>query len=191
MFKPDFVTKKIEATDTYGKFALTPLPRGYGNSLGTGLRRVLYSSIPGAPVTYIKINNFFHPFEVIEGIKESALEIILNLKSLRFATTGSGPFKMQINAKTKGKLTAKNFSGGNISVVNADLYIAEITKDKKALDIEITVEIGVGYSPAEDKEKKSFGVLATDSVFSPITKVNYQVEVDRVGRKSDYDKLII
>ena len=191
MIKPDFVTKKIEMTGTYGKFTITPLPRGYGHSLGNALRRVFYASIPGSAVSYININKVVHPFSALEGIKESALDIILNIKLLRFTTTGEGPFKMHLTAKTAGKIYAKSFIGGDVAVVNKDQFIAEITKDKKNLEIEIIIEKGVGYSPAEEKEKKAFGMIAVDSSFSPVTKVNYLIETDRIGRKSDYDKLII
>lgn len=189
MLTPDFVTKKIDSTQTYTKFEFTPLPKGFGNSIGNALRRVLLSSIEGAAITYVKINDVVHPFSTIEGVKESGLDMILNLKDLRFKTTGQGPYTMTLSSKGKGTVTGKDFEGGDIEIVNTDQYIAEVTSPKAKLDIEITVERGIGFSPSEEKEKKSFGVLPLDSIFSPVEKVIYTVEDERVGRKSNFDKI--
>lgn len=189
---PNFVTEKIESSSTYGKFSLSPLPAGMGTTLGHSLRRILLSSLPGFAVTYVRINDIVHPFATISGIKESALEIILNLKLLKFKALGSGPYEMNLKASGRGKVLAKDFKGGgDIDLVNKDQFIAEITDDKKKLDIDVVVEKGVGYSPSEEKEKKEFGQLAVDSVFSPVSQVNYLVEAARVGRKTNFDKVII
>lgn len=191
MFTPKFVTKKVAVKSDYGKFELTPLPAGYGHSFGNALRRVLLSSMEGSAVSYVQINDIVHAFSTIEGVKESALDIILNLKLLRFSTVGEGPFTMKLSEKAKNKITAKSFEGGDVEIVNKDQYIAEITKNGTPLEIELTIEKGVGYSPSEEKEKKPQGILAVDSVYSPVTKVNYFVEGERVGRKTNFDKLII
>ncbi len=191
MFTPQFVTKRIDLKADYGRFELTPLPAGYGHSFGNALRRVLLSSMEGSAVTYVRINETVHQFDTISGIKESVLDIVLNLKRLRFKVAGEGPFTMRLNEKAKGRLTAKAFEGGDVEIVNKDEYIAEITKNGTPLEIELTIEQGVGYSPSEEKEKKSRGSLAVDSVFSPVTKVNYLVEGERVGRKTNFDKLIL
>lgn len=191
MFTPNFVTKKIDVTGSFGRYVLTPLPAGYGNSIGNALRRVLLSSIEGAGATSVRINNVSHAFSTIEGVKESVLDILLNIKALRFKTTGEGPYTLTLKANAKGKIFAKDFSGGDVEIVNKDQIIAEVTKDKTKLDIEITVEKGVGYSPSEEREKKSFGTIALDTVFSPVTKVNYRVEGERVGRKTNFDKLTL
>ncbi len=190
MFEPNFVTEQQEKSQDFTKFVISPLPQGFGHTLGNALRRTLLSSIGGSAATYVKINDIVHPFSTIPGVKESMLEIILNLKSLRFTTNGEGPFEMKLVAK-KGMVYAKDFKGGDVSVVNGDHYIAEITGDKAKLDIHLIIENGVGYSPSEEKEKKEFGMLALDSVFSPVTKVNYAIEGARVGRKTNFDKLLL
>ena len=191
MLAPDFVTKKVDLSKTYGKFIFTPLPAGFGNSIGNAFRRVMLSSIEGAAITYVKINDVVHPFSTLEGVKESGLDIILNLKELRFSTTGEGPFTMTLSTKGKGKVTGADFKGGDVSVVNGGQYIAELTTPKAKLDIEITIERGIGYSPSEEKENKEFGVLPMDSVFSPVTKAVFKVEDERVGRKTNFDKLTL
>lgn len=191
MFEPNFVTEKIEDSAGYGKFSLSPLPQGFGTTIGHSLRRVLLSSIEGAAVTYVKINDIVHPFSTITGIKDSVLDVILNIKLLRFKVVGEGPYEMKLSVKGKGKVTADDFKAGDAQIVNKDQYITEITDDKAKLNIELIVERGVGYSPSEEKVKKEFGTLAVDSVFSPVTKVNYFVESARVGRKSNLDRLVI
>ncbi len=191
MIKPSFTTKKVESSENYGKFILTPLPAGYGHSMGNALRRVLLSSIEGVAVTYVKINNTVHPFSSVDGVKESALEMILNIKSLRFSFKGNGPFTMTLSHKGKGQVTGADFKGGDVEVVNKDQSIAELTTSEAKLEIEITIEKGLGFSAAEDKEEATFGTMAIDSVFSPVTKVVYKVEDERVGRTSNYDKLTL
>lgn len=191
MISPDFVTKPTETTDTYGKFIFTPLPAGFGNSIGNALRRVLLSSIEGAAITYVNINNMVHPFSTLDGVKESGLDVLLNLKELRFKVTGEGPYKMTLSKKGKGKVTAADLEGGDVEVVNKDQYLAELTSASAKIDIEITIEKGIGFSPAEEKEQKSFGTLALDSIFSPVTKAVFQVEDERVGRKTNFDKLTL
>ena len=191
MNTPNFSTEKIESSSDYCKFVLSPLPSGYGHTLGNTLRRILLSSIPGAAVTYVKIDGVSHPFSTLTGIKESVLEILLNIKLLRLKTTGEGPYTMTLSGKGIGTVTGADFKSGDVEIVNKDQYIAEITSAKAKLDIEITVEQGRGYSTADEKEKKSFGVIGVDSAFSPITKVNYTVEGARVGRRSDFDKLTL
>lgn len=191
MIKPSFTTKKVESSENYGKFILTPLPAGYGHSMGNALRRVLLSSIEGVAVTYVKINSVVHPFSSVDGVKESALEMILNIKSLRFSFKGNGPFTMVLSHKGKGQITGADFKGGDVEVVNKDQSIAELTTSDAKLEIEITIEKGMGFSAAEEKEEAVFGTMAIDSVFSPVTKVVYKVEDERVGRTSNYDKLTL
>lgn len=191
MIKPSFSTKKVDDAENYAKFVLTPLPAGYGHSLGNALRRVLLSSIEGAAVTHVKINNAVHPFASIDGAKESALEIILNIKSCRFKVVGNGPYTMSLSQKGKGKVTGANFKGGDVEIVNKEQPIAELTAADAKLEIEITIEKGLGFSPAEEKEEATFGTMAVDSVFSPVTKAVYKVEDERVGRTSNFDKLTL
>jgi len=191
MLEPNFITEKLDQSSTYGKFVLNPLPAGFAYTLGHSLRRVLLSVIPGAAVTYVKINDVVHLFSTISGVKDSVLDIILNIKLLRFKVVGDGPFEMSLSLKRKRKVKGDDFEGGNINVVNKDHYITEITDDKTKLDITLIVEKGLGYSPSEEREKKEFGLLAVDSFFSPVKKVNYSVENVRVGRKTNLDRLIL
>ena len=191
MLQPDFITEKTTDDGSSAIFSIYPLPQGFGHTLGNSLRRTLLSSITGAAITYVKINDVVHPFSTLDGVKESVLDMILNLKLIRFKVIGNGPFELSVSLKGIGKIKGSDFKSGDVSIVNGDQYIGEITSPKTKLDITITVEQGVGFSPSEEKEKKEFGKLAVDSVFSPIKKVNYSVEGARVGRKTNYDKLII
>ena len=191
MLKPNFLTEKVEVLDGYGKFIISPLPAGFGQTLGHSIRRALLSSIEGASITHVKIDGVNHQFSTIEGLKESVLDMILNLKLLRFKTTATGPFTVSYTGKGIGKITGADFKGAAVSVANPDQYIAEITSAKTKLSIDLDIEKGIGYTTAEEKEKKEFGVLSVDSIFSPVSKVNYQVEGVRVGRTSDFDKLTL
>lgn len=190
MLEPNFITEKFDLSSTYCRFILGPLPSGFGYTLGQSLRRVLFSAIPGTAVTYVKINDVVHPFSTISGVKDSVLDIILNIKLLRFKVNGDGPFEMNLSLKGKRKIKGGDFKGGDINVVNKDHYVTEIADDKTKLEITLMVEKGCGYSPSEEKEKKEFGLLAIDSFFSPVKKLNYSVEGARVGRKTNLDRLI-
>lgn len=191
MITPTFVTEKADMSAEYGKFIISPLPEGYGQTVGNSLRRVLLSSIEGVGITYVKIDGVNHPFSTLEGVKESVLEILLNLKLLRFTATGSGPFTVSYSGKGVGKVTGADFKGGDVTVVNDSQYIAEVTSAKTKLNIELTLEKGMGYSIAEDKEKRELGVMAVDSIFSPVSKVNYKVDGVRVGRTSKFEKVTL
>lgn len=188
---PNFFTKKLEETSSYGKFVLEPLPFSFGLSLGNGLRRTLLSSLKGAAVTSVKVDGASHLFTTVKGVKESILEIVLNLKQLRFKSPGGdGPFKMNLSAKKAGKVYGKDVEG-EVEVVNKDLYLAEITDKSGKLEIEFIVEIGYGYLPAEERETKESGFTSVDAFFSPVKKVNFQVEEARLGRKTNLDRLIL
>lgn len=191
MPQPNFITEIVNEQSGSGLFVISPLPSGFGHTIGNALRRTLLSSISGAAVTYVKINDVMHPFSTIKGVKESVLDIILNIKLLRFKVVGDGPFEISFSAKGIQKITGAHFKSGDVEIVNKDHYIAEITIPKGKLDIQLIVEKGVGYSPSEEKEKKEFGMIAIDSIFSPVVKVNYAVEGARVGRKTNFDKLNI
>lgn len=191
MPKPQFITEAVDIKNGYGKFIMSPLPAGYGNTIGNAIRRTLLSSISGWAVTYVKINDAVHPFSTIKGIKESVLDIILNIKLLRFKITGDGPYEVTLSAKGIKKITGADFKSSDVEIVNKDHYIAEITAPKTKLDMTLIVERGEGYSPSEEKEKKEFGTLAVDSIFSPVVRVHYSVEGARVGRKTNFDTLIM
>ncbi|MBI2051544.1 DNA-directed RNA polymerase subunit alpha [Candidatus Roizmanbacteria bacterium] len=190
MIGPQFFTKKLEETPTYGKFVLDPLPLSFGNSLGNALRRTLLSSLKGAAITQVKVNNAAHLFSTVKGVKESVLELVLNLKQLRFQTSGDGAFKVSVDLKGKKKIFGKDVKG-EAKVVNGDLYLAEITDDKGKVDIEAIVETGVGLLPEDSVEKKEAGYIALDVYFSPVKKVSFAVEEARVGRKTNFDRLIL
>lgn len=190
MIKPNFETKIEELNQSYGKFIIEPLPKSFGHSMGLALRRTLLSSIEGAVITEVKIEGVVHQFQTIKGVKESVLEILLNLKKLFLRPKGEPPYTLKLEAKGKRKIYGKDLKG-NVEIVNGDEYIAYITDEKASLKLEAKVEKGVGYRFVDDIRDKEYGVLYLDVFFSPVRKVNFEVEKARVGRSSDYDKLIL
>lgn len=190
MLQPNFFTKKEEMTPSYGKFVLEPLPLSFGNSIGNALRRTLLSSLKGAVITQVKIAGVPHLFSTLKGVKESVLELVLNLQTLRFQTSKEGSFKVQLEVKGPKKVLGKEVKG-EAKVINEDTYIANITDDKGKLDVEGVVETGVGTLSREEIEKKESGYIPLDVYFSPVKKVSFKVEEARVGRKTNYDRLIL
>jgi DNA-directed RNA polymerase subunit alpha len=190
MIEPQFTTKKVEETQDYGHFVIEPLPISFAHSMGHSLRRTLLSSLPGAALTQIRVDGASHHFSTLKGVKESVLDILLNLKQLRFQTPGEGQYRINISAKGAQKIYGKDIEG-EAKVVNGDLYIAELTDDKAKLEIEGIVETGIGFVASEEKENKETGFVAIDSSFSPVKRVNFKVEEARVGRKADYERLIL
>lgn len=189
MLKPNFFTQKIEEGN-YGKFIFEPLPLSFGQSLGHSLRRAVLSSLKGAAVTQVKIDGASHLFSPLSGIKESVLEVVLNLKQLKFNVKEGGPFKISLSVKGPKKVYARDIEG-EVEPVNKDLYLGEITDDKGKLSLDAIVEVGYGYLTAEERDKKEYGFIALDAFFSPIKKVNTKVEETRVGRKANYEKLTL
>ncbi|MCS7092935.1 MAG: DNA-directed RNA polymerase subunit alpha [Patescibacteria group bacterium] len=191
MLEPNFEIKKTES-ENYGNFVIEPLPPSFANSLGNALRRTLLSSLRGAAVTQIRIIGVPHFFMPIEGVKESALEIVMNMKQLKFKIDETSQKKFKISLELKGprKIYGKDFEG-EIKPINSDLYIAEITGEKTELVIEAIVEIGYGYITAQEREDREPGFIPVDAFFSPIRRVNTRVENTRVGRRSNFEKLII
>lgn len=190
MLEPTFYTQKKEESETYTKFVFEPLLSSFGQSMGNSLRRTLLSSLPGAAITYVKIDGAPHLFTTLKGVKESVLDIILNLKLLRFEVPNEGSFTVSLSVKGKGKIYGKDIEG-EVKVVNKDLYIAEITDEKGRIEIEAIVEVGYGFVPSEEREKKTGGFIALDAAFSPVRKVNFKVEEARVGRKTNLDRLVL
>ncbi len=188
MLSPNFFTQVVEDGSVYGKFVVEPLPVSLGQSIGNALRRVLLSSLEGVAVTNVKIDGASHLFSTIKGVKESALELTLQIKQLRLEAAGAGPYRLFLSVKKPGKVYASQFEG-DAKVVNGDLYIGEITDGKGKLEIEVIAEKGTGYSPVEEREQKEFGYIPVDTFFSPVKKVNFKVEEARVGRKSNVEKL--
>lgn len=190
MIEPIFYTKEEKITEDYGRFIFEPLHPSFGQSLGNILRRTLLSSIEGLAITDVKFSQVSHLFTTIAGVKESVLEIVLNLKQLRFRAQGKGPFKIYLEKKGKGAVYGRDFKG-EIEVVNGNLYLFEITDSNVGLEIEAIVSKGYGYSLVEDREEKVSGFIPIDAFFSPIKKVNFRVEPSRVGRKDNFERLIL
>lgn len=180
-------------TQTYGKFTAEPFERGYGVTLGNSLRRVLLSSIEGAGVTNIKFGLSQHEFSAIPGVVEDVTEMILNIKKLVLRLHSKTPRTIWIKKDKKGAITAKDIEADEtVEVINPDLHIATLTKDVK-FSLEMEVVRGRGYVPADlnKKEDQPIGVIAIDSIFSPVTKIAFATENTRVGQRTDYDRLIL
>ena len=181
------------ATTTYAKFTMEPLERGFGVTLGNALRRVLLSSLPGAAVTAAKIDGVQHEFSTITGVKEDVPEILMNLKQMRFKIHSDGPKMATFEARGATNLTAKELKADpDIEVLNPDLHIATLNKDGE-FRCEIEIGAGRGYVSAENQatQDRPIGVLPMDAMFSPVTKVNFEVENTRIGQRIDYDKLTL
>jgi len=194
MEKPRIECVEKDADNNYGKFVIEPLERGYGTTLGNSLRRVLLSSLPGAAVTSIKIDGVLHEFSTIPGVLEDTTEMILNIKQMVLRYDGNE--RKLIRMEQKGR---KNVCAGDIEqdseveILNPELHIASLDEDGK-LEIEMTVERGRGYVSADQQPQKNadiVGLIPIDSIYTPVTKVNYSIENTRVGKRTDYDKLIL
>lgn len=180
-------------TQTYGKLVVEPFERGFGITIGNALRRVLLSSIAGAAVTSVKIEGVLHEFSTISGVKEDVTDIILNIKNLRLKLHADKPKTIHIKKKGAGAVTGKDIiHDADVEILTPNLHIANLDKDAN-FQMEMTVKKGRGYVPAERNKEEGapIGVIAVDSVFSPIRKVNFIIENARVGRITDYDKLIM
>ncbi len=181
-------------TDTYGKFIAEPFERGYGITIGNTLRRVLLSSIEGAAITSVKIEGALHEFSTVEGVVEDVAQIILNLKKVVLKVHGSAQKTIYLKSGKNTEVTAADLIvDETIEVINPDAHIATLAKNGK-LNMELTVGKGRGYVTAErlgNAENKSIGVINLDSIFTPVTKVNFDVENARVGQITDYDRLIL
>lgn len=177
-----------------GKVEILGCYPGYGATLGNALRRVLLSSLEGAAIHSVKIKGVSHEFSTIEGVMEDVVQIILNLKQVRFKTHSDENIVVTLKKKGEGVVTAGDIKvSSDIEVVNPELVIATITDKKVELDMEIEVDRGLGYVAVESRERdeKQIGVIAIDSVYSPVKRVNYEVENMRVGKRTDYDKVTL
>jgi len=192
--KPRIEALDLAADGTYGKFVLEPLERGYGTTLGNSLRRVLLSSLPGVAVTSIKIDGILHEFSTIEGVKEDVTEIVLNIKGLTAKIHGDGPKVVYIEAEEAGEVTAADIKcDSEVEILQPDMHIATVGEGGH-LFMEITLDKGRGYVPAERNKQLMapvIGVIPVDSIYTPVLKVNYTVENTRVGQITDYDKLTL
>ena len=192
--KPRIDTAEVSSNGTYGKFVVEPLERGYGTTLGNSLRRVLLSSLPGYAITSVKIDGVLHEFSTIPGVKEDVTEIVLNLKSVILKINGDGPKTIYINASGEGEITAGDIkTDSEIEILNPELHIATLNSDAH-VSMELTCDKGRGYVSSERNKqllKPAIGVIAIDSIYTPVLKVNYTVENTRVGQITDYDKLTL
>ncbi|MBN3039223.1 MAG: DNA-directed RNA polymerase subunit alpha [Candidatus Omnitrophica bacterium] len=191
--KLELVEEQTNDENSYGKFIAEPFERGYGITIGNSLRRVLISSIEGSAVTSLKIEGVLHEFSAIPGVVEDVPEIILNIKKLVLRGHTKNPKTIFIKAEKKGEVKASDIiTDETVEVINPDLHIATLTKNTKFF-VEMEVGRGRGYVPAErnKKETHSIGVIPVDSLFSPVTRVNFHVENTRVGQMTDYDRLIL
>lgn len=194
LVRPKFLEVDQETlTECYGKFEARPLERGYGITVGNALRRILLSSLQGAAVTSVKIDNVLHEFSAVTGVKEDVANIILNLKELRLKHHGEGQETITLEVTGPKEVTAADIkTSQNIEILNPDLHIATLAQEGK-LKMEMTVKMGKGYVPAEKNKEEGvpIGVVPVDSIFSPIRKVNYNVTNARVGQRTDYDRLVL
>jgi len=191
MNEPMFEIKEEESQKNYSKFVISPLEQGYGDTLGNSLRRVLLTSLPGAAIVSVKVSGIKHQFSTLKGMKEDVVEFLLNLKKVRFSYTGEKPVKATISVKTSGEVKAKDIKvPADVKIANPEFVLATLNKGAK-LEAEMEIAVGEGYSPAEDREKGPIGLIPLDASFSPISRVNYKIEETRVGRLTNYDKLIL
>ncbi len=189
----DIQIEDATRTDKYSKFTIEPLERGFGTTIGNALRRTLLSSIQGAAPVAVRIDGILHEFSTIPGVYEDVTEIVLNIKRLRLKLLGDEPKTLRLEAGKKGELAAGDIkTNGDIQILNPDLHIAQLTEDTK-FKMEIDIGVGRSYVTSEQNKRPDapVGTIFLDSMFSPVQKVNFEVENTRVGQRTDYDKLIL
>jgi DNA-directed RNA polymerase subunit alpha len=185
--------EEASSTATYARFVADPFETGYGHTVGNSLRRVLLSSLEGAAITSIKVDGAMHEFTTIEGVVEDVTDIVLNLKKIKFKAHTRDEQVLLLSANKDGAVTAADIQlNQNVELVNPEQHICTLDKKKK-FEMELTVKIGRGFCPSDENKKpgQAIGVIAIDSIFSPVTRVRYNVEAARVGNRTDYDKLIL
>lgn len=192
--KPRIETAELAPDGTYGKIVVEPLERGYGITLGCSLRRILLSSLPGYAITSVKIDGVLHEFSTIPGVKEDVTEIVLNLKRVILKIHADGPKTIYIDASGEGEVVAGDIKcDSEVEILNPESHICTLDKDAH-VSMEITCDKGRGYVSAEQNKKlmqPAIGVIAIDSIYTPVLKVNYTVENTRVGQVTDLDKLTL
>ena len=192
--KPRIETAELKADGTYGKFVVEPLERGYGMTLGNSLRRILLSSLPGVAVTSVKIEGVQHEFTTIPGVKEDVTEIILNVKGITAQLHCDGPKTVILKGEGQCELTAGDIEcDSDIEILNPGMHICSVAEGGKFY-MELVFDRGRGYVPSERNKQElesAIGIIAVDSIYTPVEKVNYTVENTRVGDRTDYDKLTV
>lgn len=188
---PTFTISEVEATASQARLIIEPLEQGYGHTLGNALRRVLLSSLPGAAITSVSIDGAEHQFTTLEGASEDIVELILNLKLVRVKADHDGSGILRLNAQGPAEVTAADIEAeAGFAIVNPDQPIVTLAKGKK-IAIEMTVETGTGYRMASEMEGGVIGQMPVDALFSPVEKVSYKVEATRVGRRTDFDRIVM
>lgn len=179
-------------TQDYGRFIVGPLERGYGTTIGNSLRRVLLASLPGAAVTSIRVTDVPHEFSPIPHVREDMMQLILHVKQLRFKLHDADSARIRLEVHGAGVVTGADLIlPPEVELVNPDLYLFTVDDDDAFLEVEMTVESGRGYSPAEERGRLPIGELPVDAIYSPIRRVGYEVEKTRVGQVADYDRVIM
>lgn len=187
--EPIFEIKTEKTDGNYAKLVITPLEAGFGDTLGTALRRVLLSSLTGSAITGVKISGVRHQFSTLKGMKEDVLDFLLNLKKVRFSFPGDEPVKVKLSTTGVGEVKAGDIeTPSDVTVANPELVLANLTEGAK-LSAEMVVEKGRGYSLAEERETDEVGMILLDASYSPVERVNYKVEETRVGNVTNYNKL--
>ena len=187
------VKDEASATETYAKFVAEPFETGYGHTIGNSIRRVLLSSLEGAAITSIKVDGAMHEFATIDGVVEDVTEIVLNLKKILFRGHTRDPQTLLLSATKEGEVTAADIQlNQNVEIVNPTQHICTLDRKKK-FEMELEVKVGRGFLPGDENKKpnQAIGVIAIDSLFSPVTRVRYAVENARVGQRTDYDRLLL
>ncbi|MGI8659330.1 MAG: DNA-directed RNA polymerase subunit alpha [Candidatus Limnocylindria bacterium] len=189
---PDPRIEEVHAEGNLSRFEVTPLQEGYGMTLGNGLRRVLLSSLDGAAVTSIQIHGVFHEFSTIENVKEDVTQIVLNVKKLRLRSFARHAITLKLAKRGAGPVTGADIAeSADVEIVNPGLALMTLDSDSGSIEMDLIVETGMGYRPAEHTEDMPIGVVPVDAIFSPVRRVNYQVEKTRVGQMTNYDKLTL
>src|SRR5436853_813341 len=187
---PRIKNKKTQGN--YASYDIEPLEAGYGVTLGNSLRRVLLSSLPGAAVTSVRIEGVQHEFQDIQGVMEDVTDVLLNVKKLRLRSFSDHPVSMRLEVGGEREVTAADIAApSTVEIVNPDLHIAALDNDNARLEMELVVETGRGYVPADSKEEQPIGVIPVDAIYTPVEKVNYTVEHTRVGQMTNFDKIIL
>lgn len=187
-----FKVKTEKESENFATIAIEPLEAGFGHTLGNSLRRVLLTALPGAAVTSIKIDGVAHRFSVVDGVLEDVIEIILNIKKIRLNVHSANGIKLTLKASGKGAVKASDLVvEGDGEIVSPEQHIATLTDAKSKLNMEMVALQGKGYSISEERKSDEIGVISVDALFSPVVSVNYNVEPTRVGRRTDFDKLIL
>ena len=184
--------KVEDITGGYGKFTIGPLERGYGTTLGNPLRRVLLSSIPGTAITWVKVESVAHEYSTIAHVKEGVSDLLLNFKAVRLRSLADRPGKLRLEVTGEGEVTAGDImTSADFEIANPELHIATLDSPEARLSVELNVEQGAGYVPAVEGDGLPIGVLPMDAIYTPVRRVNFSVDLTRVGHRTDFELLVL